>query len=65
MKKTLLTVMFVMFVAAGSSGCHTISGIAKGAADGMKEDIESVPRMANNGGHAIVKADNWLKENLW
>jgi predicted small secreted protein len=57
MKKTLLTVMLVIFIAAGLAGCHTMNGV--------KEDVQTVPQTMTNSGHAIIKADNWLKENLW
>jgi len=36
------------------AGCGTIKGTAKGAAEGAKEDWQ-----------AALKADEWIKKNLW
>jgi predicted small secreted protein len=57
MKKTILTVTLIMFCAAGLAGCHTMNGV--------KEDVETVPSNIDKAGKAIMKADDWIKANLW
>lgn len=51
--KVLLAIVFFS-VGIFLSGCGTISGAAKGAAEGAKKDWQT----AN-------KLDDWIKENLW
>jgi len=41
-----------------SAGCETTKGIAKGV-------IEGVPRDAKNTWQAMLKADDWMKKNMW
>ena len=57
MKKTLLTVVLAVFVAAGLTGCHTLQG--------MKQDVQEVPKKMTAAGHGVLKADKWVQDNLW
>ncbi len=43
------------------SGCET----AKGAVYGVGCTVEGAAKDIEGLGGAIIKADNWLKENLW
>jgi predicted small secreted protein len=56
MKKTLLTFVLLAFV-AGLAGCHTLKGV--------KEDVQTVPANMTKAGHAVMKTDDWIKENMW
>ena len=51
-KGILLFVLFAFIVVI--AGCETMKGTAKGAAEGAKKDWQ-----------AAIKADEWIKKNLW
>ena len=54
MLKKTFSLFVLAAVLALFSGCGTIKGIGKGAAEGAKEDWT-----------ALKKADKWMRENLW
>jgi predicted small secreted protein len=61
MKKTLSTVVLLLFVASGFTGCHTLRGV--------KQDVQEVPQEVGNGaaavGHGVMRADTWVRDNMW
>ena len=57
MQKILLTVAYLLFVMTGLTGCHTLQG--------AKQDIQEVPEKMTAAGHAVLKADDWIQENMW
>jgi len=57
MRRTIF--LFLMLVAAVSlSGCYTIKGAAKGAAEGFTKDVSITWNSVN-------KADAWLQQKAW
>ncbi|HLD82972.1 MAG TPA: hypothetical protein VI976_03395 [Candidatus Omnitrophota bacterium] len=57
LKRTAVVSILIIFVFL-SAGCETTKGIAKGV-------IEGVPRDAKNTWQAMLKADDWMKKNMW
>jgi predicted small secreted protein len=57
MRKTLLTILLMAFAAVGLTGCHTVKGV--------QEDVQTVPQNLTKAGHAVLKTDDWIKENMW
>jgi predicted small secreted protein len=57
MQRILLTVALLTFVMTGLTGCHTLQG--------AKQDVQEVPAKMTAAGHAVLKTDDWIKENMW
>lgn len=53
LKKSIVLFALSVFVVL-ITGCQTIKGGAKGAAEGMKKDWQTA-----------LEADAWIKKNLW
>lgn len=68
-KERVMSKMFIFFLLAGmvflSSGCQTISGIGKGIAVGVTSAAEGLSKDTRQLWNSILKADSWVKENLW
>ena len=61
MRKLILVVFMVAMSTLTTSGCGTVKGVAVGVgatAMGVGEDAKGV-------WHGVVKADEWIKNNLW
>ena len=60
-KKSIIIPLFffcsVMFLA----GCETMKGVGY-VAEGLKKDAQSFWRVSSQ---AVLKTDDWIKENLW
>lgn len=56
--KKIAVLVFICFAASFFSACATISGAGKGIRKGIAEDAKAVPS-------AIMRADEWIRENLW
>lgn len=59
-KRAAPFLLFIIF-AAGIFGCET----AKGAAKGAQADFQTASRGTANCWQALLKADDWMRENLW
>jgi predicted small secreted protein len=53
LQKIFLLGIILVFVFL-SSGCNTVAGASKGAAEGAKKDYEDAK-----------KADEWMRKSLW
>jgi predicted small secreted protein len=53
LKKSMILFALSVFVIL-IAGCETVKGAAQGAAEGVKKDWQTA-----------VKADAWVKKNLW
>ena len=51
----------VVLAALWMQGCETLKGTATGFADGLSKDAQTVGK----GFERLVKADQWMRENLW
>lgn len=56
--RVTLAAIFLLVNIVLISGCETTGGMVKGTTEGASKDIQGL-------GAAIVKLDNWIKENLW
>jgi len=54
MSKKVFLLSFVLIFVFLSSGCHTVAGASKGAAEGAKKDYEEVK-----------KVDELMRKSLW
>lgn len=61
MKVKLILIMLLLSSAMLISGCST----AKGLATGIGATTVGVTEDAKNFWQAMLKADEWMKENLW
>jgi len=57
-KKTCILFCALLSFIILTSGCQTTKGVACGVAVGVQKDAQDL-------WSAIVKTDNWMKENLW
>jgi len=53
--------MMLLMLLLASTGCETIHGMVTG----MGQDIHNVTDPDKNGVHALAKADEWVKKNMW
>jgi len=60
MKKAALVFILLIFVIA-VYGCQTVKGACKGGTEGASKDWESRKGLIAQ----IMKADDWIRENLW
>jgi len=54
------TIIFLLILGAvvSLSGCYTLKGVAKGAAEGFTKDV-------NIAWNSVNKADAWLQQKAW
>ena len=80
MQRIFLVLGFVILTLSLSS-CQTVKGTVDGAVTGMEKDVSNVggalcitgqtlasafaPGDANKPRGAVLKADDWIRENLW
>ncbi|MBI4981641.1 MAG: hypothetical protein HZC15_00605 [Candidatus Omnitrophica bacterium] len=67
MKKTKFIFAAVIFCisAIGLIGCNTIEKSTDGLACGVRLTGQGIAQDSKGLFGALVKADNWIKENLW
>lgn len=66
-KKGILFCILISLVLL-TNGCQTTKGIAQGmgyTVEGTKGMVEGMARDTTNLWQMILKADNWIKKNLW
>ena len=61
MPRTTLFFCVIMLSALMLSGCETTKGVAVG----VGATAMGIGKDAKNTWHGIVKADDWIKKNLW
>lgn len=61
MLRTILVVCVVMMGALMINGCETTKGVAVG----IGATAMGVGKDAKNTWHGVMKADDWIKKNLW
>lgn len=47
------------------SGCSTLKGLGVGLSEGISRTAAGVKEDSRNLWQTILKADNWVKENMW
>lgn len=57
--------LFLLMALMGITGCETVKGSACGAASGFNQDVQNTSNSAQDGWHAITRADDWIRRNLW
>jgi len=63
-KKATLLFMFIVFIIT-VFGCETVKGAFKGGIEGGSEGTRKDWEAAKNVGAALMRADEWIQENLW
>ena len=53
--------LLLLMVLLSASGCCTV----RGAATGMGQDVQNISNPDQNGWHAVLGADAWMREHLW
>lgn len=48
-----------------SSGCETTKGVAQGIGQGIGSTVGGAAKDTQNLWQVILKADQWMKDNLW
>ena len=58
MRKVKFFAVVMLFGLLLLSGCETTKGVARGFTDGINKDSKTF-------WENLLKADSWIKENLW
>jgi len=46
-------------------GCQTVKGVAEGVGVGVVQAGKGIAKDSSNVWHSILKADGWIKKNMW
>ena len=61
MRKNFRLLALLIFLLCSAPGCETIGGALEGGIEGARKDWEIV----TNPDSALMRADAWIRENLW
>jgi predicted small secreted protein len=67
-KKNLILLLLLFLAPIFLSGCETAKGVgamARGAGEGIGATAGGVAKDTSSLWQGILKADNWIKKNLW
>jgi len=60
MRKAALVFILLIFIIT-TYGCETVKGACQGGAEGASKDWQTAKGM----GPMVMKADDWIRKNLW
>ena len=61
MRKNFRLLALLIFLLCSAPGCETIKGTLEGGIEGARKDWETLTSAES----PLMKADEWIRKNLW